>query len=190
MSLVLDNLLIQASDFTNFRDISINTDTDRLNAFIRESQMREIRAFLGDALYFQLITDYTPDPPNEGTFSEARFTSLWFGDSWVKNGFTIQFNGLKAAHVMYAYERFLYNNKMNVTRYGSRILADNDLSENFTPQKKYEVSADSMGLMYQADADEYIRGNTSLFPEFDNPDIKAKKETGWEFMKIGTTIGR
>ena len=40
MPLNLDVLLINIEDFSNFRDISVNTDADRLNALIREAQIR------------------------------------------------------------------------------------------------------------------------------------------------------
>ncbi len=188
MTLVLDPLLITLSDFSNFRDISVNTDADRLNALIREAQIREIRSFLGDALYSAMVDDFTPG--GEGTFTEARFTDLWFGTDWIKNDFTIKLHGLKPAHVYFAYERFLYQNKLNVTRYGDRVLADNDLSENLVTTKKYEVSADSMGLVYQFDAKDYIEENPDLYPEYNNPTIKREINTGWKFMKIGQIIGR
>ena len=117
MPLQLDDLLVNIEDFSTFRDISKNIDEPRLNALIREAQIREIRSFLGDALYFALVNDYTPVPNDEGTFATQRFTDLWYGVSWVKNSFTIQMNGLKPAHVYYAYERFLYQNKLNVMNY-------------------------------------------------------------------------
>ena len=189
MTLKLDDLLIKLDDFKNFRDVSTNTDADRLNAFIRESQLKEIRDFLGSGLYFALINDYTPDV-DEGTFTEQRFTDLWFGASYSVNGFTIQFYGLKAAHVYFSYDRFLYNQKLNVTRYGSRILEDNDLSANAEFTRKYEVSADSMGLLYRNDADKFINEKIDTYPEFENPTKVSLQTTGWKMEKIGHLIGR
>ena len=189
MTLKLDELLIKLDDFKNFRDISTNTDADRLNAFIRESQLKEIRDFLGSGLYFALISDYTADV-DEGTFTEQRFTDLWFGATYTVNGFEIQFYGLKAAHVYFSYDRYLYFQKLNVTRYGSRVLEDNDLSENIPVTRKYEISSDSMGLLYRNDADKFINEKISTYPEFENPNKVPLQQTGWKFQKIGTTIGR
>jgi len=188
-ALVLDKLLAKLVDLGNFRDVSDNIDEPRFNAFVRESQMREMRSFLGDALYKALIDDFTADA-GEGTFTEARFTELWFGVAYTRNGFSVQFNGLKPAIVYYAYERFIYYQKLNVTRYGLRTLQDNDLSDNAEFTKKWEVSSDSMGLMYQEDSDKYLKENITLYPEFDKPEIKLKKSTGLQFFKIGQTIGR
>jgi len=188
-ALVLDPLLIKLEDLSNFRDVSDNIDEARFNTFARESQMREMRSFLGDALYNALIKDFTPDV-DEGTFSEQRFKDLWFGTVYTRNGFSVQFNGLKPAIVYYAYERFIYYQKLNVTRYGLRNLQDNDLSDNAEFVKKWEVSSDSMGLMYQEDADKFLQENITLYPESDKPEIKMKKSTGWNFFKVGQLIGR
>jgi len=189
MALVLDPLLIKLEDLANFRDVSDNIDEPRFNTFARESQMREMRSFLGDALYNALIKDFTPDA-GEGTFTEQRFTDLWFGTVYTRNSFTVQFNGLKPAIVYYAYERFIYYQKLNVTRYGVRTLQDNDLSNNAELVKKWEVSSDSMGLMYQEDSDKFLNENSSLYPEWDKPEMKMKKSTGWNFFKVGQPIGR
>ena len=190
MTLLLDDLLIQSSDFVNFKDVSKNIDQERFDQAIRMAQMKEIRDVLGDALYLALINDYTPDPPNEGTFSEARFTELWFGVEYVRSTYAVKFNGLKTAHIFFAYERLLYWQRLNVTRYGSRTLQDNDLSNNIESTKKYEVSADSEGLIYQNDALQFINNDSSVFPEFDKPHIKGKKQTGLEFEKLNRVIGR
>ena len=190
MPLSLDDLLINLEDFKTFRDISINTDADRLNAYIRESQMKEIRNFLGDALYFALVSDYTPVPNDEGTFATPRFEKLWYGDVYTRASFTVNFNGLKPAHVYHAYERFIYNNKLNVTRYGDRQMFDNDLSEGIVNTKKYEVGADSMGILYTGDARKYINAFATEYPEFDNPEKKGTDKTGLVFFKVGKLIGR
>ena len=189
MALLLDNLLIKSSDFVNFKDVSKNIDQERFDQAIRMAQMKEIRNALGDALYLALLNDYTPDV-GEGTFSEARFTELWFGAEYTKNSYAIKFNGLKTAHIFFAYERLLYWQRLNVTRYGSRTLQDNDLSNNIESTKKYEVSADSEGLIYQNDALAFINNDSSVYPEFDKPVIKGKKETGFQFEKVNQTIGR
>ena len=190
MPLKVDDLLINLEDFKTFRDISVNTDADRLNAFIREAQMKEIRNFLGDALYFALVSDYTPVPNDEGTFATPRFEDLWYGAEYTVSGYTVNYNGLKPSHVYYAYERFIYNNKLNVTRYGDRQMFDNDLSEGIANTKKYEVGADSMGLLYQSDAKKYIENKQSLYPEFNNPHKKDVERTGLHMFKVGKLRGR
>ena len=191
MALTLDPLLTLKTDFVFFKDVSKNIDDERFNQAIRMAQMQEIRAFLGDALYLALILDYTPGvPPAEGTFSESRFTDLWFGAEYTRGNFPVKFNGLKTCHIFYSYERLLYWQRLNVTRYGSRVLQDNEFSDNMDSTKKYEVSADSEGLVYQEDARKFMAQNSSTYPEWDKPERKQPKTTGFKFEKVGKTIGR
>ena len=190
MPLKLDTLVINIADFKNFRDISVNTDGDRLSALIREAQMREIRDFLGEGLYHLLVADYTSADPDEGTFATPRFEKLWYGDEYEQGGTLINFNGLKPAHIYYAYERFVYVNKLNVTRYGNRVLEDGDLSVDLTPTKKYEVAADSFGLVYQNDAMSYLRTNATIYPELKKPNHREANRIGLKMFKVGRPIGR
>ena len=58
MSLNLDPLLLDLEDFNIIRDISPKTEPSRLDAYIREAQVNEIRSFLGDELYVLLVNNY------------------------------------------------------------------------------------------------------------------------------------
>jgi len=44
---MLDKLLATKEDFTAFRDISANIKDSKIDIFIRESQLIEVRNFLG-----------------------------------------------------------------------------------------------------------------------------------------------
>ena len=133
MTLILDPLLIKPDDFVEFRDISKNIDDERLNVYIRESQIKEIRSFLGDELYLSLINDYTPDA-GEGTFSEQRFTDLFFGTDWTYQGNERRLYGLKPSLIYFAYARFIKNQQFNVTRYGVKHITAEE-SEDETIQQ-------------------------------------------------------
>ncbi len=185
---LLDALMSKLSDFADFRDISENTDGPRLNGYIREAQRQEIRNFLGKELYLAMQADYSPDPVDD--FTEQRFKDLWFGVDTTIKGRAVRFSGLKPALIYYSYERFVYNNAINVTRYGNRILEDGDLSANAEFMKQYRVSADSMGLSYQNDADEYLNAFRSLYPEWTRPGSGRADNTGFKMFKVGKLIGR
>ena len=57
MSTLLDTLLADRGDFSDYREISKNIEDEKINIFIRESQLIEIRSFLGPELYLQLIQE-------------------------------------------------------------------------------------------------------------------------------------
>ena len=52
---MLDKLLATKEDFTAFRDISANIKDSKIDIFIRESQLIEVRNFLGPQLYKLLL---------------------------------------------------------------------------------------------------------------------------------------
>lgn len=183
----LDKIMASLEDFEDFRDISKNLDDSRFKPFLMEAQRQEIRSFLGKALYSALQSDYDEILDE---FSEDRFTDLWFGVDYDLKGHEVRYNGLKPALIYYTYERIVFNNRLNVTRYGTRVLEDNELSVEAGLTKRFEVSSDSMGLSYQNDSDEFIRQNRTDYPEFNRPNKLIKRTTGLKMFKVGKNIAR
>ena len=182
MATVKDKLMLQRSDFTEYRDISKNIDDNRPNPYIIEAQRGQMARFLGLALYSAMQADYTPDiPTSEGTFTEQRFTDLWFGVVYELNGFDVKFNGLKPAAVYWAYRRLEHNQDINVTRFGTRKLADTDFSVDTTTHS-HEVDAGSEALAYQSDVIDFLNTNISDYPEYFHSRFREK--TGFKFTKV------
>ena len=88
MAFLLDELFLTKTDFADFRDISKNINDERIDAFIRESQIREIRTFLGDILYLKLLTDFTPP----ATFATPIYEDLFLGKDYDNGKGTVRFN--------------------------------------------------------------------------------------------------
>ena len=89
MAANLDPLLLRSDDFVIIRDISKNIDTSRLDAYIREAQVNELRSFLGDELYKRLVDNYGeggPGGPLPGAWSFLDGPEGWssaFGFTYV-----------------------------------------------------------------------------------------------------------
>ena len=182
MPINFDPLLILPADFDDFRDISKNIDPDRLNVYVRESQVKEMRSFLGDTLYLALINDYTEVGD---TFSEQRFTDLWFGSDYDFKGNQRRFYGLKPAIVYYAYSRFIKNQQVNVTRYGVKHINDENSEDETVQQVRTKTNdANSYGLLYQADAELFLNENQSDYPEFEVSETAGEKKTSFKFTKL------
>ena len=185
MATVFDKLMLQKTDFSNYRDISKNIDDNRLNPYIFEAQRGQMTKLIGRALYSAMQADYTPNIGiDEGTFTEQRFTDLWFGkeyDSNQDNNFNVKFNGLKPAVIYWTYRRLEHNQDINVTRFGTRKLADTDFSVD-TSTYKYEVDAGAQALQYQSEVIDFLNQFRSDYPEyFANRD---RERVGFKMMKI------
>jgi len=182
MSILLDKLLITREDFTDFRDISKNIADDKINIFIRESQLIEVRAFLGAELYLKLQEDYDDITK---TFTDPIYTDLWFGTDYTNYaGVEVRFNGYANSLIYFTYGRFLLQQQMNVSRFGLESIQDT-ISED-TPVSQIRTKAKealSVAIQYQKDCEEFINSNTEEYPEY-----KTKKTTGkstsFNFFKL------
>ena len=181
MSTLLDVLLLDKTDFSDYRDISKNIDDSRINSFIRESQVRELRSFLGDELYLKLILDYDDTLK---TFTEQRFTDLYFGVDYTYSSTTIRFNGLAGMLIMYAYKRILNHNQVNLTRYGVKDMITEFSEDTISAKIRSEmVDSNAMALVYQNDAKKFLKTMTADYPEWKDNVTEADK-TGFKFIKI------
>ena len=187
MASVLDPLLITPPDFANYRDISVNLDKGELDPFIREAQAFNMRNFLGDILYTELIQDFTPDA-GEGTFTEDKFTKLWFGQSdWNHGGDIIQYNGLKPAVIYWAFGFMIDNNSVKVTRSGLRII-EGDFSEDATTTlvRDKKTKARDNAETYANRADAFIRDQGDIYPDYRRFVVHGVRtgRTGFKFRMV------
>ena len=164
MAILLDKLLVSRSDFSDFRDISKNISDEKINIFIRESQLIEIRSFLGAELYLKLQEDY--DEITE-SFTDPLLEKLWFGADYNnKEGKQVRFNGYANSLIYFTYGRFLLQQQMNVSRFGLESLQDT-ISED-TPVAQIRTKAKealSVAIQYQKDAEAYLHSNSDDYPD-------------------------
>jgi hypothetical protein len=111
--------LIQYSDFAGYRDISSNIDSaKRIDPYIVEAQELDLRKFLGDIFYQEVIADLTASP--------QQYSVLLSGGTYSYGGYTYTFKGLKAALVFWTYARFLSNDDIKITPSGAKRKITNE----------------------------------------------------------------
>jgi len=179
---MLDKLLATKEDFAAFRDISANIKDSKIDIFIRESQLIEVRNFLGPQLYKLLLDDYDEQTK---TFTSTIYSSLWNGSSYTTSeGKEEIFNGLINALIYFTYSRFILQQQMNVSRFGLESIQDT-ISED-TPVGAVRTKAKealSVALVYQRDAEKFIESNKTDYPTYATKTTKAKK-TSFNFFKL------
>ena len=182
MAILLDKLLVTKEDFKDFRDISKNISDDKINIFIRESQLIEVRSFLGAELYLKLQEDYDDVLK---VFTDPTLEALWYGVDYAnKEGKDIRFNGYANSLIYFTYGRFLLQQQMNVSRFGLESIQDT-ISED-TPVAQIRTKAKealSVGIQYQKDAEEFILSNSSDYPTFSTK-ATTGKSTSFNFFKL------
>jgi len=182
MTQLLDDLLIDRTDFEEYRDLSKNIPDVRLDSMIREAQIREIRTFLGDTLYLKMLLDYTIGTK---TFTSQIYTDLWYGVDYTYNGETIRFNGLIGYHIMNAYKRILDHNQVSVTRYGVKNMTTDYSEDTVLAKIRNEmISSSSMAKVYSSDGEKFLRTKISDYPDWNYNGQTPIKSTSFNFIKI------
>lgn len=156
--------LIQISDIKAIKPISDNIDVARLDPYIIEAQDLDIRPFLGDPLFYDLVEGVNASPQS------TKYLELINGKSYTNSyGHTIYFDGLKVAIAYFAYARFMQNQGINVTRFGI-VKKLNDTSEPIDQAAidRFVGNTRSIGNSYIAQVEAFLdddyRQTTRVYP--------------------------
>ncbi len=186
-------LLINKSDFADYRAVSANRDDKRIDPFIQEAQEFELRGFLGDPLYYDMLakidhynTEKESNPDYVATADEQKYLDLLNGVSYEWEGNTIQFKGVKPVLVYYAYSRFLSNNNIVSTRFGA-VQKKNDYSDPIDSREMARVitKAESDGKKYGVDVERFLNTKSADYPKWEDRCGSRRKLKG-----LGFRIGR
>ena len=174
MALLLDKLLLDKSDLSNFREVSANITVDKMDIFIREAQTINVKPFLGAQLYLLLLNDYTV---SSKSFATQKYNDLWFGSDYTNsNGVAVRQNGLMSSAVYFTYGRFLLQQNTNVGRYGVGSLnQENTTTSGPSTVRTNTTQANAVALSYQKDVETFLRDNLTIYPEFNTKTTTGQK---------------
>lgn len=105
--------LISLSDI-DIRYMTAGVSSSHFDPYIKEAEELDIRPFLGDALYYALVSDVASSPIS------TKYNELLNGGTYTYSGETIEFKGIKMALQYYAYARYLANHEVVNTKSGQR----------------------------------------------------------------------
>lgn len=122
-------ILINADDIRAYKPLSLNVDeTDRIDQYIREAQVMDLKPLLGRQLYYDFIENV----------ADAKYQDLLNGLEYDdEDGVTVQFEGIKPILVYYSFARILQYYGSNPTRFG----LVKKLAENSEPLSMKEIQA-------------------------------------------------
>ena len=162
-------MLISITDIQEHKPISSNIDvTKKLNPFIKEAQVMDLRPILGDAFYLDLVADIEASP------SLTKYADLWNGSTYLIGSDTYQNDGLKVVLVYYAYSRFLNRSNTNSTAF-AMVQKTNPNSEPLTEAALARLvgQATSGAKFHEANVKKYLDNNASTYPLY-----KCKNNNG------------
>jgi hypothetical protein len=162
--------IITLSQIQDFKQLTSNiTEAKQLTPYIDEAQEFDLRSFLGDELYIDLVADYEASPSLE-TYSD-----LYNGSTYTYSGKTYKHEGIVPVLVYYAYSRYLANSSVHSTKYGM-VQKTNEFSQPASEKtlSRLIAQAKSGAFVYQNRVKLFLSHNASSYPLW----YGSKKRTG------------
>ena len=107
-------MIITLADIRKTRDISSSVKEARLNQFIRDAELTDLRPLLGEVLYQDLVTNPTET-------ARGSYPDLLDGAIYTYSGYTYTHPGIKDVLVDLAYARYRFMGADIDTPFGSVV---------------------------------------------------------------------
>lgn len=154
------DILIGKSDIEVYAQVSILASAEKqLNHFILAAQNLDIKPFLGNAFWTDILSHFRDD----------KYQFLLTGGEYVYEDSTYSFSGLKAALSSYTYSRYVLTRNVQDTAFGMV----NKVSEFSEPASDKYLSLISnqhkmAGQAYLNEVDEFLRRKKDTYPLYKN----------------------
>ena len=120
------DLIIDANDIRNYKDISMHTPDSRINEYIRDAQEQVLRLLLGNSFYFDVLSN----------LANPVYSDLLNGGDFQKDSCTWTQQGLKAVLIEFTWGRYTYFGIHNDTPFGNTIKLSDFSKESESKDRK------------------------------------------------------
>jgi hypothetical protein len=162
--------LLNRTNLGKLRYISDAIKSDsQLDQCITEAQVFDVKKWLGDALLYELVTQY------EANTLTALNSTLLDGGSYTYETKTYTFSGLRACIIYYAWARYIKRDSIKFTATGV-VKKEADFSEPATLKELQMLSSDAVasGDALKLEIIDYLNRTYSDYPLWD---CATKKRT-------------
>lgn len=172
-----ETALITKADILEFYPIGKNINSERVDPHIIRAQQSELKSFLGDALYYDVVT-------NPATVPNAKLLN---GGEYTNDTHTIFFSGVKALLASWAYARIEKKNSVFVTR-GGNVKKETEESIQMTNNEidAEKSSAESEAIRLQKEVWVFLDTNRTTYPLFETfvTGQNRPKKTSMEIKRV------
>jgi len=170
--MAFENNLITITDIQEYKPISSNSNSSKkINPFIQEAQEFELRPFLSDQFYNELLTQFQSSPQ----FPNSAYDDLFNGSTWTSGNRTYTNPGLKVVLVYYAYARYLNKSNTNSTAFGM-VGKSNPDSTPLTEKTLSRLVGEALSgaKAYENRVKFFLDCNSSDYPLYDCGEVNHK----------------
>ena len=149
--------------------LDVNFEEAFVLSYVLQAQQKDLKPFIGAAMYFDLVSNV----------SAENTALLDGGESTDINDNPIFFSGVKAAVSFFAYARILGGNDVRARIASNSVQeTENATVAEINPVYIAVKHAQSEGKRLMNEAIEFIDGNSSDYPLFDNGNNQGNKHLG------------
>ena len=151
-------LLINKNDFIDYKQVSKARDIAAIESVIQEAQDIDLKALICREFFYDILNNY----------QQEIYQKLIHGETYTDNdGNVVEFKGLKAVLVNFAYARYVLRGHMNDTAFGM-VQKTTGFSQPISASEKRDVRdrsiADANG--YWQECKLYLKEKEDLFPKW------------------------
>lgn len=133
------NLLINKSDFAKYNMVSKGVESSRLDTFIGEAQFIDLKCAIGDALYYDVLSNIN-NPDYQNLIKGSTFTA--------SDGIEKEQYGLKAVLVYFSWSRYILKSAVVDTSF-SVVQKTNTWSEPIGQSTKRDIRDESRQIAFK-----------------------------------------
>jgi hypothetical protein len=170
----MEQILITKDELEKYHSISRNLNQTRIEMEIRSAQQSDVKLFLGDALYFDMVENY----------DSVKYQTLLNGGTYTYQTYSIYFSGVKQLIAAYAYGRLVANNTMRVTNKGNKNKLDvnsTEVSNSYRNVKATEGTSEALRI--QRELWQFLDDDPTTYPLF-NVTRRKQRTSGFNFSRI------
>lgn len=178
----METPIITPTDLRTFWGTSKNLKEDRVDPITLRAQQRYLKPLLGDALYFDFITNIETPP----------YVDFFNGTSYEYQGHTIFYSGVKSLLCAFTYSLFIAENPIHITRAGNKNKQSEESTEIDAATTNIKSNqAKSEAVRLQIEVEQYLEANRVDFPLWGKGLISGEKaQGGFTFAKVPRSIQR
>ncbi len=176
----MEHQLIQAAQIAPYNAISANINLAFLNPYIMEAQEFDLRPFLGEQMYLDLLSDFVASP------SLQVYGNVYDPLQYIAPGSTYnyQHDGLVPVLAYFAYARYVENAGIESNKFGL-VAKKTDLSDPISSGERARrvASARSKAVIYQERLKLYLDLFRATYPLWRSG--ISRKKTSFRITPVG-----
>lgn len=177
----MNKLLITTDHMKEYRPLAAEIPQIRIQPYIYEAQLHDLRPVLGDNLYFDFMSKYdvSADP------MYTAYQELLNGKSYTYNGVYYEYPGMMGMLSYFALARFFNGNDINATKYGLVTKVDKDGLSEAVDQARINAAVSDLrsnAVSFQSMVKLFLSHHIATYTKYSSSEDNGKNTMGLQLF--------